>query len=140
MIETLIRIISRIMQEPNNEKIRKIKMRSNTFRTRIANVKGGTEFMNTIGFKKIVFEFEEWMVLEVYNEQNLTVGIDVLNYQLNIMEKREIKSPSRIAQAKAEQEQVEKIMLQYKEDRDRINERRNGGNNVVQPVEETANA
>lgn len=62
-LNTLKKIISNIVQHPEEEKFRKIPARSKTLQNDILKAKGGRAFLLELGFTVKVMQFEEFYVI-----------------------------------------------------------------------------
>jgi hypothetical protein len=66
-ISTLLRIVNNILEEPYNEKFRKLPEKNNLLNSNVLQITGGRDFLVKIGFKSKVVEFEKFFILEVKN-------------------------------------------------------------------------
>ncbi|PKY23689.1 hypothetical protein RhiirB3_506678 [Rhizophagus irregularis] len=66
-ISTLLRILNNILEEPYNEKFRKLPEKNNLINSNVLQITGGREFLVKIGFKSKVVEFEKFFILELKN-------------------------------------------------------------------------
>ncbi|CAG8445414.1 7542_t:CDS:1 [Diversispora eburnea] len=64
-IETLLRVVKNIVDDPKEEKKRKLKEETNAFKKNIRRNKGGVEFLVRIGFKAKVISFEKYFIYEL---------------------------------------------------------------------------
>ncbi|GFU35333.1 UBX domain-containing protein 6 [Nephila pilipes] len=61
-IETLARYLSNILDNPNEEKYRKIRLNNKVFQERIVGLEGALDFLNAAGFNKQVISDEDYLV------------------------------------------------------------------------------
>ncbi|GBB90841.1 hypothetical protein RclHR1_17940004 [Rhizophagus clarus] len=66
-ISTLLRIVNNILEDPYNEKFRKLPEKNKLINSNILQIIGGREFLVKIGFKSKVLEFEKFFILESKN-------------------------------------------------------------------------
>eukprot|EP01126_Amoeba_proteus_P001427 TRINITY_DN10408_c0_g1_i2.p1 TRINITY_DN10408_c0_g1~~TRINITY_DN10408_c0_g1_i2.p1 ORF type:complete len:158 (-),score=33.18 TRINITY_DN10408_c0_g1_i2:229-702(-) len=77
-VETLIKIFGNILSHPGEEMYRKLKIKSNVYQLRLAEVDGVKEFLYEVGFTRQIILFEEYLVLSNPDYSVITVGLSVL--------------------------------------------------------------
>ncbi|XP_075217334.1 GDI interacting protein 3 isoform X2 [Lycorma delicatula] len=84
-VETLSRYLENIIQNPDEEKYRKIRMSNKVFTEKVSGMEGAMEFLNAAGFKYEMLPFqdtqEQFLVFyesELHSIDNLTMLLDAL--------------------------------------------------------------
>ncbi|XP_042895062.1 UBX domain-containing protein 6 [Parasteatoda tepidariorum] len=69
-IETLSRYLTNILDNPEEEKYRKIRLNNKVFQERIVGIEGAFEFLSAAGFSKQVIDHEEYLVFSRSHESD----------------------------------------------------------------------
>lgn len=69
-VETLIKCLENIHNNPNEEKYKKIRMNNKMFCEKIKNCEGALEFLNAAGFAEITIDDEPYLI---WSEENMEV-------------------------------------------------------------------
>jgi hypothetical protein len=119
-LNTLKKIISNIVQHPDQEKFRKIPARSKTLQNDILKAKGGQAFLLELGFTVKVMEFEEFYVIN--NDEStlakLKLADTLLDEVIITAEEKRIRT-EREEQLKKHEEKIrrEQVQLLIEEDK-----------------------
>lgn len=83
-VQTLTTLLQNVLQNPEDEKFRKIRCGNKTIRTKVLDVKGALEFLTAAGWRKKVIDFEPYLLLAPDTQpseaqlKTLGAAIDVL--------------------------------------------------------------
>ncbi|KAL4108926.1 hypothetical protein PRIC1_000634 [Phytophthora ramorum] len=82
-ITTLMKIVANILSDPENEKVRSIRLSNAVFHRSVGQVKGGLEFLKSVGF--VVVPETQMLVLNPgpLDKKLLEVGMRLLNGEAN---------------------------------------------------------
>uniref|UniRef100_A0AAV1UIN4 UBX domain-containing protein n=1 Tax=Peronospora matthiolae TaxID=2874970 RepID=A0AAV1UIN4_9STRA len=80
-VMTLMGIVTNILSDPENEKVRSIRVSNATFERSIGRVKGGIEFMTSIGFKLVPETQALVLSADFLNEGLLEEGLRLLRIE-----------------------------------------------------------
>ncbi|KAL6761233.1 hypothetical protein V8C86DRAFT_3131780 [Haematococcus lacustris] len=120
----LIKIFGNVLDHPDEAKYRQIKASGNTFKTQVANVKGGEHLMTLAGWKVQVVELERFLVFDgepgSHKAQILAEARALLQRALaTIHEKAERKRHENEAKAAFEKQQRAAVVAALEEDKER---------------------
>ncbi|CAG8649662.1 14677_t:CDS:1 [Acaulospora colombiana] len=124
-IETLCRVVTNILDDPNDERKRKLKETTNTFQSTIRGAQGGVEFLVRLGFRSRVINFEKFYVLELSitedspDMEKLKVAQELLaDFLKKVKERAELVSNMQAKEKIAEELQKKAVLEKIEEDRE----------------------
>lgn len=81
LIKTLLKVLGNIVEQPEEQKFRKLKLANKTIRAKIVDLQGGVEFLRSMGFRRMLVDGEPVLSLgDSYLDLSwLKVGIKLLN-------------------------------------------------------------
>lgn len=94
--EVMVKLLRNIVKEPENSKFRKIRMGNPKIKEAIADVAGGVELLEYVGFELRDEDGEVWAAMDVPPEEERIV---LLQKTLSFLEAAESKKPENISSA-----------------------------------------
>ncbi|KAK9276904.1 hypothetical protein L1049_006441 [Liquidambar formosana] len=86
-VEVVLKLLHNIVREPENAKFRRIRMGNPKIREAVAEVAGGVELLECVGFELIEEGGEMWAVMEVPTEER----ISLINKALSLLEQPKVE-------------------------------------------------
>jgi hypothetical protein len=118
-LETIYKILNNLLQHPDEKKYCQIRFSSQTFQ-KVLTVKGGLDFLYELGFKRKVFEFQEYLVFEPsqdpYWKSIFTVACDLILEKKKTLEERRTEAERHAKLVEQEEKRYRHQILQQIED------------------------
>jgi len=89
-VETLSKMVHNVIDNPGEEKYRRVRCTNEAFKTRVLAVKGGEEFLRAAGWREQTIEFTRHLVLQRPDDEVLQIAARLLDKcQQAVFEKAE---------------------------------------------------
>lgn len=84
-VTTLMKVITNILSDPENDRLRSIRLSNPVFRRSVGQVKGGLEFLKSVGFT-VTSESQMLALPSLYNKRLLEEGLCQLNFEADALD------------------------------------------------------
>ncbi|KAF5389098.1 hypothetical protein D9757_004913 [Collybiopsis confluens] len=117
-LKTLYKLADNLLREPEDPKFQRFKTTNSTITKNIIDPKGTVEYLRELGFYPEVVDFQPYYVFNRKRISDLRIGTAMLKESLDLYEEKRARATvSKQTVAEARAEAVEKVHLQFMEDR-----------------------